>query len=399
MIPNGFFFEFPIKYSVFSNMCVPEFNTKQTLLEEKPECSRQLSSLKQKLNTIKKGNPGALNVARDKVYLFSLTKRFSLFHHVNRAGLKIAEIDAVFHICESIVKKKDAAARATGNTYTLKFVDLCCGDGGFSFYLMNKLKTIRPEWNVSGVGMTLKQSSTQKTRVETEHMSFEMFYGESGDGNIYEPKNREALTKKCKKEVIDLVVADGAICVDGCEDFQEIMHQRLFLCETITALSLLSTGGIFVLKIFDTFSSFSKDLIFLIATCFKKIAIYKPYTSRPANSERYLVCSEKFEKSQCDGVIAFLLSIDAHIRSQKCSSAFSSPVSFKRLIPMQHRKDADYMSKSFDIFIESATTKIAFAQISNLKKIIRFCDGDTVDSISDKDKTAAAVFLRDKFRL
>ncbi len=49
---------------------------------------------------------------------------------------------------------------------------------------------------------------------------------------------------------------------------------------------LLCLGGHFVTNLFDVFSDFSVDLIYLMSPVFKSVSIVKPVTSRPANSER-----------------------------------------------------------------------------------------------------------------
>jgi cap1 methyltransferase len=56
------------------------------------------------------------------------------------------------------------------------------------------------------------------------------------------------------------------------------------------ALSVLRVGGNFVCKLFDLFTPFSVGLVYLMYLCFDSISIHKPVTSRPANSERYIIC-------------------------------------------------------------------------------------------------------------
>ena len=51
----------------------------------------------------------------------------------------------------------------------------------------------------------------------------------------------------------------------------------------------LTAGGHFVCKIFDMFTPFSVGLFYLLYRSFEKVCIFKPVTSRPANSERYVV--------------------------------------------------------------------------------------------------------------
>jgi cap1 methyltransferase len=38
------------------------------------------------------------------------------------------------------------------------------------------------------------------------------------------------------------------------------------------------------------FTEFSVGLFYLLYRCFRRVALFKPVTSRPANSERYVIC-------------------------------------------------------------------------------------------------------------
>tara|TARA_Y100000816_G_scaffold190506_1_gene138770 strand:- start:1 stop:873 length:873 start_codon:yes stop_codon:yes gene_type:complete len=49
-------------------------------------------------------------------------------------------------------------------------------------------------------------------------------------------------------------------------------------------------GGNFVLKIFDIFKFKTVEIIFLLSNLYDYVYIYKPYTSRVANSEKYVIC-------------------------------------------------------------------------------------------------------------
>ncbi len=45
-------------------------------------------------------------------------------------------------------------------------------------------------------------------------------------------------------------------------------------------------GGHFVCKTFDVFTRFSAGLLYILHRHFDRLSIFKPHTSRPANSER-----------------------------------------------------------------------------------------------------------------
>jgi cap1 methyltransferase len=75
-------------------------------------------------------------------------------------------------------------------------------------------------------------------------------------------------------------------------NIQEATHIHYFV-ENLLLLLLwidfaisLHSGGKFVCKIFDVFTPFTAGLIYILYRHFERICIIKPYTSRPANSER-----------------------------------------------------------------------------------------------------------------
>ena len=65
---------------------------------------------------------------------------------------------------------------------------------------------------------------------------------------------------------------------------------QLIFCEIITGLSILKVGGHMVIKIFDIFRNSTVEIIYLLSLYFNKIYFTKPFTSRPANNEKYIVC-------------------------------------------------------------------------------------------------------------
>lgn len=109
-------------------------------------------------------------------------------------------------------------------------------------------------------------------------------------GDLYNIENIENFIEKTGKNNCDIVTADGGF--DFSLDFnnQEKSFLRLFLSEIYTASQLQKVGGSFIIKVFDTFSIETNILISILAELYKNIYIIKPFTSRPANSEKYLVC-------------------------------------------------------------------------------------------------------------
>lgn len=77
-------------------------------------------------------------------------------------------------------------------------------------------------------------------------------------------------------------------------------------------LSTLRQGGTFVCKFFDMFTEFTVDLVWLLYQLFDEICITKPLSSRPANSERYVICRNLLVSHPTD-LIEKLLDIAAKI--------------------------------------------------------------------------------------
>jgi 23S rRNA U2552 (ribose-2'-O)-methylase RlmE/FtsJ len=94
--------------------------------------------------------------------------------------------------------------------------------------------------------------------------------------------------KKMTNEA-DLITADGGFNWIN-ENYQEQEAYRLILAEIICAFRIQKKSGNFVLKIFETFTPITLKLLLLLNTYYDEVCIYKPFTSRLTNSEKYAVC-------------------------------------------------------------------------------------------------------------
>ncbi|KAI9273591.1 FtsJ-like methyltransferase-domain-containing protein [Sporodiniella umbellata] len=203
---------------------------------------------------------------------------------MNRAAVKLAAMDADFGLTSMKGQK------------SFTFLDICGGPGGFSEYLLWRIYS----WGetCSGYGITLKSDRdemnwhTEKFR-EDVPQKLTLIHGVDGTGNLYKLENIkqvETMIAEGTDGGVNLAVADGGFDFTGKESQQEQLAQKLLLCEIITMLSTLKSGGLFVCKFFDMFTPFTVDLVWLLYQLFEEVAITKPFSSRPANSERYIVC-------------------------------------------------------------------------------------------------------------
>jgi 23S rRNA U2552 (ribose-2'-O)-methylase RlmE/FtsJ len=113
--------------------------------------------------------------------------------------------------------------------------------------------------------------------------------GADNTGNILSLENFTYCKEKYSS-TMDFITADGGF--DFSLDFnnQEINIANLLFAQISFALVLQKKGGSFVLKLFDCFMQHTVDLLYILSSFYENVFIYKPQTSRYANSEKYIVC-------------------------------------------------------------------------------------------------------------
>lgn len=157
------------------------------------------------------------------------------------------------------------------------------------------------------------------------------------------------------------MMSDGGFSVEGQENVQEILSKQLYLCQCLTALSIVRVDGHFVTKLFDLFTPFSVGLIYLMYKCFKQICIVKPNTSRPANSERYLVC--KWKKSNTDAIRQYLFDVNLYLYEN-----MNSDSDINELVPL----DVLQADENFYNYIYDSNCAIGDNQVQALLKIAHY---------------------------
>jgi hypothetical protein len=117
-------------------------------------------------------------------------------------------------------------------------------------------------------------------------------YGADNTGNLYNLANQDSFTAAATEHLggkADVYTADGGFDFSADFNGQENTVQRLLVAEALAGLTTLSQGGTMILKLFDMKNQATLEIIWTLSSCFAKTALIKPYTSRPANSERYWI--------------------------------------------------------------------------------------------------------------
>ena len=144
-------------------------------------------------------------------------------------------------------------------------------------------------------GMTLISDNVnipswkKATQLLSNNKNIKIEYGASKNGDLCLKENLIYCYKKYFRSM-DYITADGGF--DFSLDFnnQEDMSFKLILSQIFFALVMQKQGGNFILKIFDIFKIKTIEIIYLLSNLYENVFIFKPNTSRCANSEKYIIC-------------------------------------------------------------------------------------------------------------
>jgi 23S rRNA U2552 (ribose-2'-O)-methylase RlmE/FtsJ len=185
-------------------------------------------------------------------------------------------------------------------------------------------------------------------------------YGKDNTGDINNLENINYIHTLAKKHFY-LITADGGF--DEGTDFnhKEQLHYKLISSEIYSAILLQKENGHFILKVFDILTETSIHLIYLLLMCYREVYIYKPKTSRPTNSEKYIICKHfKLNEEQRKQITDTLKNLSVQLKNQK-----SKFVSFTLF---------DHIPDCFIQSIKHVNTELLKTQCDHLEKAIQLCN-------------------------
>lgn len=199
---------------------------------------------------------------------------------LSRAFFKLIEICNTFNLFEHYDNKN------------IKTFHLAEGPGGF----IEATTFLRNNKNDVYYGMTLIDNENdnvpgwkKSNNFLKKNSNIIIESGVDNKGDLYNPDNyRKCGTMYNNK--MDFITADGGFDFSINFNNQEYMATRLIFTEVIYAITMQKFGGSFVIKVFDLFLKSSVELIYLLSAMYDSVYIFKPNTSRIANSEKYIVC-------------------------------------------------------------------------------------------------------------
>ena len=207
----------------------------------------------------------------------------STFSPISRSYFKMWEIIHDF---------KDDIEYMVDDNLPLKCLFLAEGPGGFLEAVMRK----RNNKTDAYYGFTLKPEHKSipdwklNSFTKNQLKQIQLIYGKDGTGNLYNLENADYIAQQLQPNSMHLITADGGFDFSANFNNQEQQSFRLVCCEIYCAFKMLKQNGTFIIKVYDMFNSYTLHIITILRMCFANIYITKPLTSRPANSEKYLVC-------------------------------------------------------------------------------------------------------------
>lgn len=192
------------------------------------------------------------------------------------------------------------------NKYSYKSIQsfhLAEGPGGFIEALLHK----RNNSNDMYYGMTLINDDDttpgwkKSQNFINKNPNVIIEYGEDNTGNLMNPVNFDYCNRKYRHSM-DIITGDGGFDFSVDYNKQEESAINLIFTQIIYAIMMQKKGGSFILKIFDIFKIPTVQMIFILNILYEEVYICKPHTSRCANSEKYIVCSN-FKCELDDNVI------------------------------------------------------------------------------------------------
>ena len=185
--------------------------------------------------------------------------------------------------------------RLPKGTQKLRSSHVAEGPGGFIEAFLDRIEANRMTAQKS-YAITLKPVNNhipgwrRSHQFLQRHPEVKIHYGADGTGDIYASENQESFIKIHESLKSHLFTGDGGFDFSSDYENQEKSVYLLLIASSLIGLQVLLPEGTFVLKLFDVYSSVTHHMIRCISLCFKEWCLYKPATSRPCNSERYLIC-------------------------------------------------------------------------------------------------------------
>lgn len=186
------------------------------------------------------------------------------------------------------------------NIKNLKTAHIAEGPGGFIECIYKYLSKNKIDISTEIHGITLLSDNRnipkwkiRKNFIDKFNIKLNDTHGSSSD--LYKINNINTFIKNVSltsdnTNCCDFVTADGGFDFSENYNTQENDFIIFLICEIYIIFNILKDNGNAVIKLYDIYSRNSMKILYILTLFFDEVFIIKPFSSRPANSEKYVLC-------------------------------------------------------------------------------------------------------------
>ena len=268
---------------------------------------------KKKLSKINKDLNNILNIEKNKIdtyynnnYLWDKLKKFSNEYEFIYTSAYINEYKNIAN-CNPISRSffklweilYDFKFIIPHNINKLKTAHIAEGPGGFieciyKYLIKNKIQS---DNKIYGVTLLSNDRNIPNWKIKKQFIDkFNIILNDKNDydGDLYNIDNINyfinIVKNKTNIDCCDFITADGGFDFSNSYNSQENDFIVFLICEIYIIINLLKENGNAIVKIYDIYSRNSMKILYILTLFFDEVFIIKPYSSRPANSEKYILC-------------------------------------------------------------------------------------------------------------
>ena len=246
-------------------------------------------------------------ISRAYYKLWEILHNFDVFEFVNtNNNINIANIcEAPGSFIEALI---DYCKKNNINTKKIFF---------FGLSVLNEKKYSIPTWKI-------KNKHLQNYNIQLNNKNDNI-------GDIYNYQDVLKYINLVSLNSCNIITCDGGFDINGDYENQEKLLNKLLLCETFLVLKLQKNLGKCIIKCFDLLSIDSIKIIYILSLFYNDISFIKPHTSRPANSEKYILCKNFNEDNliKHENILSLLYEF---LYGSSSSLIIDIPLDFKLLI-------------------------------------------------------------------
>ena len=367
-----------------------KINKTNTLLNE------ALNSAKNKINTYYNNNSSWDKLKKfsneyEFIYTSSYVNDYKNISNINPISRSFFKLWEIINNYKYIIPK---------NTTNLKTAHIAEGPGGFieciyKYIQQNNINSIN---EIYGITLLSKNRSIPNWKIKKNFINdfnIKLNNYNEGDGDLYNFENIQKFMDDVKNEsdnynCCDFITADGGF--DFSADFNEQENNFIIflICELYTVFNLLKIGGNAVIKIYDIYSKESIKILYIISLFFEEVLIIKPLSSRPANSEKYLLCKNFiYNETDFDKYNDLFKNIILN-KDLKLLENENAPYKFLKHVTNYNKfyteRQIKYIDKTIELINEMDSSKVINEKLflkniynSNKKYAIEWCNNYNIE--------------------